>query len=762
MAKWTLPAGLITGVLTAHQFSSLPPGWLVLTTAAASLCLVPWRYSRAPALLILACCWTLWHFGQRLDDRLDGSLSGSIMTVEGVVSGLPESQPDYTRFRFTPDPVAGQRPLPGALMVYWYRENPDLSIGERWRLKLRLRPPWGRVNFQGPDREKWLFSSGIGALATVQAGERMAGASGFQYPVQRLRAHVREKMATLVKNERARGVVQALSIAERSGLLSSDRQVLMATGTSHLLAISGLHVGLAAIGGIWASRLLFSILPNPLFSILGLRASLACGVLVAVAYAGLAGWGVSTQRALLMIAVGVAGLLSIRTIAPWQSYLLAMAAVVLIDPLAPLGTGFWLSFLAVLVLLILFVPRGGRSAWWKAMLMAQAGIMMAMLPAGVHWFQIITPLGFLANMVAIPWVSLIVVPLTLFGVFLLLFSDGVAGLLLSLAGHSSQVLLLVLEYLSRLQGALPVVAPPAIPVLLLGWLGGLLCLLPGGMSLRWIGPFLMLPLILPPSERTGNGSLLLEVMDAGQGTAVLLSTANHTLLYDSGPGDGQQQNLVAPVISPALARLGRSAPERIVISHGDLDHAGGIGELALRYPQAQWNVNLPLPSGSFPDCRNGLAWTWDGFEFEALHPSIGLPYLGNDSSCVLGVRGKAGSVLLAGDVSSTVEKRLQNTVLEPYRVLLVPHHGSLTSSGEEFIAAVRPEVAIATAALGNRFGFPRPEVKQRYVEAGSQFWSTGDCGALRLRMAADGEILASSARRSRDGIWRWPAAPQCP
>jgi len=305
-------------------------------------------------------------------------------------------------------------------------------------------------------------------------------------------------------------------------------------------------------------------------------------------------------------------------------------------------------------------------------------------------------------------------------------------------------------------------SPPAIPVLLLATAGGLLMLLPRGLSLRWLGPFLILPLILPPSARTGSGSLLLEVLDAGQGTAVLLSTSQRTLLYDSGPGDGDQQNLVGPVIGPALARLGRSAPERIVISHGDLDHAGGIRSLALRYPGAQWNANLPEQTRSYPECRSGLAWTWDEFEFEALHPSSGLPYLGNDSSCVLSVSGRTGSVLLAGDISSAVENRLEKAQLGEHRVLVVPHHGSLTSSSEEFITTVRPEVAIATAGLGNRFGFPREEISRRYTNAGTKFWSTGDCGALRIHIASDGLIHSSSARRQRNRIWRWPAAKQCP
>ena len=309
---------------------------------------------------------------------------------------------------------------------------------------------------------------------------------------------------------------------------------------------------------------------------------------------------------------------------------------------------------------------------------------------------------------------------------------------------------------------MPVMQRPSVPVLLLATLGGLLLLLPRALSLRWSGLFLMLPLFLPPGSRAQDGFLLIEALDIGQGTAVLVSTDNSTLLYDSGPGDGGEHNLVRSVITPALANLASSAPERIIISHGDLDHAGGVKSLANHYPNARWNTNLPGHRRKYPGCHQGLSWKWSEFEFKVLHPSRRLPYLGNDSSCVLSIQGGPARVLLAGDISSAVESRLIASGHGPYRVLIVPHHGSMTSSSEAFISAARPEIAIATTGLGNRFGFPRKEIMERYISAGSSFWSTGACGALRVNIAADGSINAASARRERKAIWRWPAEPFCP
>lgn len=713
-------------------------------------------------MVILACCWALWQFGHRIEQRLDGSLNGEVMLVEGVVSGIPQVHTEYTRFRFAPTSESNQARLPASLLVYWYRERPELGVGEHWRLELQLRPPWGRINFEGSDREKWLFSEGIGGLGTVRDGWLMSQPEGIHYPVQRARSFIRGRLASLLDNERARSVVQSLSIAERSGISPDDRQLLMSTGTSHLLAISGLHVGLAAVGGTWLSRLIFFLLPLPLFRLAGIRTSLACGLAAAVSYAALAGWGVSTQRAVLMIGVAVAALMLRRSVGASRAYLLALALVLLFDPLAPLSAGFWFSFLAVAVLLILFAPLSSRTVWWKTALLAQAGVMAAMLPVSAHWFQAFSLVGFLANIVAIPWVSLVVVPLTLSGISLLLISSALAGFLLGLAAKASLVLLVFLEFLSSLQGSMPVMQRPSVPVLLLATLGGLLLLLPRALSLRWSGLFLMLPLFLPPGSRAQDGSLLIEALDIGQGTAVLVSTDNSTLLYDSGPGDGGEQNLVRSVITPALASLARSAPERIIISHGDLDHAGGVKGLANNYPDAQWNANLPGRGRKYPACHQGLRWKWSGFKFESLHPSPALPYLGNDSSCVLSVEGNSASVLLAGDISSAVENRLSASSIGPYQVLIVPHHGSMTSSSEAFISVIQPEIAIATTGLGNRFGFPRKEIMERYISAGSRFWSTGACGALRVHIAADGSINAASARRERRAIWRWPAEPYCP
>jgi competence protein ComEC len=242
----------------------------------------------------------------------------------------------------------------------------------------------------------------------------------------------------------------------------------------------------------------------------------------------------------------------------------------------------------------------------------------------------------------------------------------------------------------------------------------------------------------------------------------VVGAGRHSLLYDSGPGDGGDRNLVTGVIAPALARVGPDSPGQVIISHADLDHAGGLRSLLERYPDADYRANLGSRRDGLNRCTTPERWNWPGVSLAVLHPSPGLPYLGNDSSCVISLDSAGGRVLLSGDISDTIESRLVSAGISPHKLLLVPHHGSKTSSSRAFIERLQPEVAIATASLGNRFDFPRPEIRRRYEARGIRFWSTGDCGALRVVLDPDGSMHASSARRQRNRIWRWPAAENCP
>ena len=761
-----LPTGLILGSLGALAVTSIPPSWLLCSLAIAGILLLWPPPLRWVGGMLLAFSWTLWNFQVRLDDRLDPTLSGQSMTVSGVISSMPQVFGDQVSFRFEPlaDGAEGEadQPLPGSLLVRWYEEWPVLSVGQTWRLDLHLKPPWGPVNFQGSDREKWLFASGIGAVATVRDGRLEARPGVSRERLSALRERVFRQIGKRLPDDRQAGIVQALAVADRSGIGLSERQLLTLTGTSHLLAISGLHIGLAAAGGVLLIRWLGWFLPFVMMGRGFYLLSLGGGLLAAAAYAALAGFGVPTVRSLLMLLVATLAISASRTIHPGRAWMLAMAAVLLINPFAALGAGFWFSFTAVGALLWVFVPRCGQRRWWRSMLMAQGAVMLVLLPVSAVWFQAFSLVSFAANLVAIPLVSFGVVPFVLAGVAALAVSGSMATLAWSVAGGAAGVLLEFLQLMAKIQGEMTLLAAPSLAGAWLALLGALLLLLPRGIPGRWYGLFLLAPLFLPAGRPAEAGAVDVEILDAGQGTAVLVRAAGRTLLYDSGPGDGAGRDLVSSVIAPAVNRAGGRPPDRVIISHGDRDHAGGLWSLRARYPAAAFQANLSQGQRDLDDCHAPTQWAWQETVFEVLHPSGALPYRGNDSSCVVAIERRGRRVLLSGDISATVEARLLLDGLRQSDLLLVPHHGSRTSSSPAFIETANPRAAVATASLGNRFGFPRPEIRRRYGVAGIRFWSTGECGALRILMHDDGRLEAHSARLERPAVWRWPAASACP
>jgi competence protein ComEC len=725
---------------------------------------------------------------QRLADRLAPALEGQDLLVTGVVATMPQSGPAGTRFVFevehaeragraglTDGPGPPVR-LPSRLALGWYSnfqdeaflDDPqaDLRAGQRWRLPLRLKQPHGSMNPDGFDVELMWFEQGIGATGYVRGvrgwhtAQRLADDAG--YPLQRLRQGVRDAILRQVADPRAAGMLAALVVGDQAAIERDDWDLFRRTGIAHLVSISGVHVTMfawlagALAAGAWrrSSRLMLW-LPAP-------TAGRWLGLALATGYALLAGWGVPAQRTVVMLAVAV-GLRSLGWRWPWLLVLAAAAVVVTaLDPWALLQPGFWLSFAAVGLLMVSEPVRGavrgpgGARGMVTGHLRAQVVATLGLAPLSLVCFQQISVVGFLANLVAIPLVTLVITPLALLGMLL--------PALWTVAAWGVQALVWGLEWLS--QWPLAVWSTPAAPawMALCGLLGALLAVLPVPGAVRWLALPLVLPLLWPPVPRPAPGQFELVVADIGQGTAVLVRTQGHLLVYDTGPQYSRESDAGQRVLLPLLRSRGEPRVDLLVLSHRDIDHVGGAASLLTGHPVVAITSSLEpghrlLASGvPHTPCRAGQSWAWEGVQFDLLHPTpddVVAARKPNAVSCVLRVSDAHGrSLLLTGDIEAPQEAALLQRpgTLLASTLLLMPHHGSRTSSSAAFLEAVQPTTALVQAGYRSRFGHPAPDVLARYADRGIEVVRSDQCGAWLWQDQA-----ASCTRDVRRRYWHWGA-----
>ncbi|UJJ31263.1 DNA internalization-related competence protein ComEC/Rec2 [Halopseudomonas maritima] len=731
---------LLAGLLLPLGFSSLPTvswwGWLVLL-----LVLLP--ASRRPlGRMLLACAlgliWSLaWHQGQ-LSEQLPQQLDNQVLELEGTVTALPEQTETGWRFMLQDvHSLDGQR-LP-LMRLHWWGGD-AIRAGERWQLSVRLRAPRGMRNPGTFDYEAWLYAQHIGAVGSVRGGHRLAAAPALGQWRDRLQQHLGTSLAS-ADNRR----LLALLVGDRQALSDADWDVLQRTGTSHLLVISGLHVGMLALAFFLLVQQLVRWLPwHWPWPQLWLSAPLA--LCAAASYALLAGMAVPVQRALLMCAAALLLKLWRRAIGPVTLWLLAMCMVVLANPAAPLRAGFWLSFIAVGLLILGMGGRlHNRGLWWRWG-RAQWVAFIGLWPWLVLWGMPASGASMLINLVAIPWISLLVVPLALLGSLLQL----VTGLdqLLLLAASS---LNLFMGFLSWAAGWSPLIYLP-FP----GWwgwclalVGSLMLLLPGAATVRPLALFCLLPLLLAEQPRPAQGQLRVVVLDVGQGLSVLLQTAEHDLLYDAGARLASGFDLGEAVVVPSLSALGVEKLDVLLISHGDNDHAGGAFSVSRMFPAGRLIAGEPerLLGLSAEPCQHGERWQWDGVEFQLLRARLPAAPA-NGQSCVLQVTASGQAVLLPGDIRQIEEYALLSA-LSPAEVLLAPHHGSRSSSSYAFIRRLNPDWVVFSAGYHSPYGHPHPQVVQRYRELGSNAIYTGQSGAVGFMLGRPGQVRPE---------WRWREA----
>ncbi|MFC4487220.1 DNA internalization-related competence protein ComEC/Rec2 [Tepidiphilus baoligensis] len=772
----TLAPGWLLGCVALHLLPALPGRgtFSALFLAGALAFVLGWRRWReapdAPDLrahgLILLAAFLLafsssgWRSAVRLADRLPEALAERELAVEGYVRALGAADETGRRFAFAVDEAPAGVPSTLWLLAPAARNAPPFpdafwQPGSRWRLRVTLRPPHGLADAGVFDREFFWFSRGIGATGRVTAPP--TALPGTVWTPRVLLERWREAARQRLERTGARhgDWLGALAIGERGGFDDDTWQTIAATGTAHLVSISGLHVTLVALlaGGIAAA--LWRRDPARLLRLPARQVGLIAGVLAALAYAALSGLGIPTQRTVTMLMAAALAFASGRFVSSWSVLMLSLWAVLVFDPWAVGAPGFWLSFLAMGAIIVQGSPSTQDSLapesasledsppWYRSLLasgrdlvLLQWRMTLLLAPVVLGWFGNVAALGTLANLVAIPWVSWVVTPLAL---LVLVFPT---GFFVGAFDASVAALEAVLRFCASIPGAMLSLPPPPWPVVLAATAAIAWALLPRGTparALAVLAGFSLIFLWQPP--RPGPGEARLTVLDVGQGLAVHVQTAAHDLVFDTGPRQGGF-DAGSRVLVPYLRTQGVRRLDRVILSHPDNDHVGGWPALARAVPVASVRAGGMDESGlaalhplALP-CSRDDRWEWDGVRFAILHPDLADPWKGrgdNDASCVLRIETQTGAAIVSGDLSLRGERHLIATLpAQALRaeIIVAGHHGSKTSSAPEWIEATGARHVVYAVGYRNRFHHPACEVATAWRQAGARAWRSDRDGAI--------------------------------
>lgn len=762
------------------------PGDLLLPAVAAALVAAWWGGARVLAQVLLSGL-VLWRVAgaaaMALEDRWPEQLTGTEVTVEGSVCEFARTRDGAVRFVLETHGAPQLPRVPARVLVTWYDHAGQPAPGQAWRLRLRLRPPRGLVNPAGFDFERWLYAERVGATAWVREtpDNRRLDDTLATCALGGLRATLAGRITAALPGRAAAPYVLGLTVGAYQALPDSEWESLRRTGTVHLVSISGFHLTLVAVPvalfGLLAARLLlaagFGVRP---------RAWAAwSGALGGTGYGLLAGFSVPTARSVVMLVV-LAGLVSLHR-APGPAGLLGtvLVGLLFLDPLAPLVPGFWLSFAGVMVL-VFAVQRWLQAATdirgsgpgrvaalgWRALrslLVTQILISIALAPLLVAFFGQLPLAGSLANLVAVPAFSFVLVPLSLLGAAVAAISPQGAVPVLALAADCVDLWREFVAWCADLPAAVWPLPAPSPAALALALAGVITCLWPAPWPGRLFGLLCLGMLLGNGSPRLPPGGVRITVIDVGQGLAVLLETARHTMLYDAGPAY-RGSDAGSRAVLPVLQARGIRRLDLLLVSHADADHRGGAASVLAAHPEALV-LGSPVAGRPAHPCASGTEWRWDGVRFALLHPpgNMGSEVADNDTSCVLLVEAAGASALLPGDISARVEADLAGQrAIRPVDLLVAPHHGSRTSSSEGLVRAAVPRYVVFSTGFANRWRFPAATVVQRWQEQGACLLNTAHEGAVTFT-ALPGQVLRLQRREraAAPGIWlaRSPLPPGC-
>lgn len=851
MRIWAL--AFLIGILILQQFSHLPSIYWVMTSLVSFILFV--RFLREKLfsyhLLIiisgLTCgfSWSLAHAHWLMEQRLSDQYEGIDLIIEGQISSLPVNktirgqgkyQTRSIRFEFTPTNVRRSIPknahlitsidlnhFPKKLRLSWYRPTAVIYAGEYWRFKVRLKRPYGMMNPGGYDYEKALYQKRIQAKGSIKKSDlnQKLNIVPFDSRLSTLLLSVRQGLLTKLnmldigeQSDFIRSVTQSLILGYRGGLDASQWRVFQRTGTIHLMAISGLHIGLVAALVYGLISFCWRMIGVGCLTVPAPQIAAIAALLAAASYAALAGFTIPTQRALVMLLVGMIHIIFKRTPLPVSKTIaIALILVLLFDPLATLSQGFWLSFVAVSVIIYLMQATNSKkintikSDNNTASLLAvdsadnfQSGVLItikkilnafvnscltfgrlqwaltiALFPLVLYFYQSSSLVSPIANLIAIPVISLAVVPLMFLATLLLFVNTVIANSVFSITNFIYSLLWEFLEILSKWDYATFELSIDSLWVLVLSYMGIALWLSVKGTPMRWLAIVFVLPMLIHSKDVLDDGEAIVTVLDVGQGLSSIVQTKNHTVVFDAGAKYSENFDIGRAVVIPFFQHIGRNKIDTVIISHGDNDHLGGFTSIATNIPIQNVLTSIPdsaviqkeskSDSGKInykvSSCQRGQKWMFDNVEFSILSP-VEINSVAenghdkNNQSCVLKISTNFGSALITGDIEREMESHLYHSYPESLQseVLVVPHHGSNTSSLKGFIKTVDPDYAVFTVGYKNRYNLPNTKVVKRYQQTSkATLYKTNETGALSFHFKLNSSLNPTAYRLQTLKYW---------
>lgn len=762
--------GFVFGVISLLFYSKLLN--LTLSAAILSISLIiylvitkifPNKIIKFFIAFLIGNSWGMLIADCELKDSLITAIENKNCIIQGQIVSIPENLSYGKRFLFKIKALQSDNknyPFPHLVRLVWANKSQPVRVGESWQFKVKLKRPHSTLNPGGFDLEAWVFEHDLRAIGSVkfsQENKLLANQSYFY--VDQLRENLHKKIISYLNNNAMTGFVSALTVGIRDEITAQQWQILRQTGTNHLMAIAGLHIGfLSAITFffiIQICRLSSTLIKKiPAYDLAAIFA-----LLLAVFYSALSGFALPAQRASIMVAIFLIANLWRRNFTAWHAYILAMFVILLIHPMSILAASFWLSFITVGWIIYSTQGRHHKTNHIKSLLKIQLIITIGLIPLSLYFFQQVSMAGIIANAIAIPWILFLILPLCFCGI-LFSFNNLFAAKIFLLAAKLLAVMWLILEYIADLSW-LQWTAVPNNLSLLLATLSISLLLGPP-IPYRNMAVIGLLPLFLIKPKTIANKEINFTLLDVGQGLSAIVQTANHTLVYDTGTRFSGGLNMGESVIAPYLNRMGIQTIDVLVISHSDIDHRGGADFLIRNF-----KVNKIITSAThyFPykitaACHRGMKWQWDDVEFFILYPPAKQTYQDNDSSCVLKISTNDKSILLPGDI----EKKSENYLVKNFgsflraNILVAPHHGSKTSSTLNFINAVQPQYVLFPVGYMNSYHFPNLTILARYQQQNALDYDSVTNGAIFFQVMPFRVLRSPMTYRQFEGhFWNTPA-----